>query len=78
MIRKLFASPHIAKDKKKTCFGILAKIDSTDMLGRTQKFCEAASPEPADKREAFMEIFENKQIGLQHLQELCRGWRQST
>ena len=78
MIRKLFASPHISQEKKKECFAKLAQIDSTDMLGRTQKFCESASPDPAGKREAFTVIFENKDIGLQHLQEMCRGWRQST
>ena len=78
MIRKIFGSIHLPKDKKKACFAKLAQLDKTDMIGRTQKFCEAASPEPEAKEEAFREIFDNKEIGLQHLQELCRGWRQSS
>ena len=57
---------------------LLAEHDSSDMLGRTQKFCESANPDPQGKRAAFSEIFDNKDVGLQHLQELCRGWRQSS
>lgn len=47
------------------------------MLGRTEKFCEAASPDPQSKREAFMTIFEQSdEMSLQHVQEMCRGFRQ--
>jgi len=48
------------------------------MIGRTEKFCEAADPNPDSKREAFMNIFENMDLGLQQLQEMCRGFRQSS
>ena len=43
---------------------MLAGLDSSDMLGRTEKFCEAANPDPESKRKAFNEIFNKKDIGL--------------
>ena len=64
MIRKIFGSPHISPKKKAECWSVLANLDSSDMLGRTEKFCEAANPNPASKRKAFNEIFNNKDIGL--------------
>ena len=64
MIRKIFGSPHISPEKKAECWSVLANLDSSDMLGRTEKFCEAANPDPESKRKAFNEIFNNKDIGL--------------
>ena len=64
MIRKIFGSPHISPEKKSECWSVLANLDSSDMLGRTEKFCEAANPNPESKRKAFNEIFNNKDIGL--------------
>lgn len=78
MVRKIFASSKITKEQKKECFETLAGLDQSDMLGRTQKFCEAASPEPAAKREAFQMIFDKTDMALQHLQEMCRGFRQGS
>lgn len=47
------------------------------MLGRTEKYCEAANPDLKSKREAFMTIFEgSSDMSLQHVQEMCRGYRQ--
>ena len=64
MIKKIFGSPHISKEKKSKCWTMLANLDSSDMLGRTEKFCESAQPDPESKRKAFNEIFNNKDIGL--------------
>ena len=64
MIKKIFGSPHIRKEKKSECWTMLANLDSSDMLGRTEKFCESAQPDPESKRKAFNEIFNNKDIGL--------------
>ena len=55
----------------------LAEFDTSDMLGRTQKYCEGANPDPVKKREAFIALFENQNdMSLQHVQEMCRGFRQ--
>ena len=77
LIRKMFGTSHIAKEQKKECFAQLAKMDQSDMLGLTEKFCEAASPDPQAKNEAFRTIFERSyDMSLQHVQEMCRGFRQ--
>ena len=78
MVRKLFGSLHISIEHKKECFAKLATLDQTDMIGRTEKFCEAANPDPKSKREAFMAIFDSEELGLQELTEMCRGFRQSS
>ena len=44
MVRKIVASSKITQEQKKESFAELAKLDSSDMLGRTEKYCEAASP----------------------------------
>ena len=77
LIRKIYGSEHIPIQQKKELFVQLAKIDTSDMLGRTEKFCQAADPNPDSKREAFMEIYERcSDMSLQHVQEMCRGFRQ--
>ena len=48
------------------------------MLGRTEKYCEAATPVESHKRQAFMAIFMDPKMTLQHVQEMCRGFRQSS
>ena len=58
MVRKLFSSVHIPRAQKKECFADLAQRDESDMLGRTQKYCEAADPDLESKGECFMTIFE--------------------
>lgn len=54
MVRKLFSSVHIPRAQKKECFATLAKLDESDMLGRTQKYCEAADPDLESKGQCFM------------------------
>lgn len=77
MVRKFFASSHIETEAKKESFKTLAKLDSSDMLGRTEKYCESANPDPTSKNEAFLTIFEgSSDMSLQHVQEMCRGYRQ--
>ena len=47
------------------------------MLGRTEKYCEAANRDPRSKREAFLKIFEGSdEMSLHHVQEMCKGYRQ--
>ena len=53
MVRNIFKSSVIPHQNKKECFAMLAKLDTSDMLGRTQKFCEAVVPNPSSKRETF-------------------------
>jgi len=36
---------------------MLAELDQSDMLGRTEKYCSAAHPDPESKHEAFQTIF---------------------
>ena len=77
MVRKIFASSSLPREQKKACFAKLAELDDSDMLGRTEKYCEGAEPDPTSKRESFLTIFEKSgELGLQDLQELCRGYRQ--
>ena len=76
LIRKIYGSEHIPIQQKKECFAQLAKLDTSDMLGRTEKFCQAADPNPDSKREALLTIFEHcSDMSLQHVQEMCRGFR---
>lgn len=58
MVRKLYSSLHLPRDEKKKCFEALASLDESDMLGRTQKYCEAADPDIDSKGESFLTIFE--------------------
>jgi len=44
LVRKIFSTSAISKESKKQCFKSLAKLDQSDMLGRTEKYCEAANP----------------------------------
>ena len=54
---------------------MLEKLDTSDMLGRTRKFCEAVVPDHSSKQEAFYTIFEGSDdLSLLHLEELCRGF----
>ena len=77
MVRKFFGSSHIETEAKKEAFKKLKECDQSDMLGRTEKYCEAADPDPKSKHEAFMTIFEgSSEMSLQHVQEMCRGYRQ--
>ena len=79
MLRKIYTLTSIPMEQKKECFKSLAALDSSDMLGRTEKYCFAADPTPENKREAFMTIFEKSgEMGLQHVQEMCRGYRQGS
>merc|ERR1719464_1838549 len=51
MIEKIFTSKTISPEKKKEAFNKLAEIDKSDMLGRTQKYCEACIPDLEAKKE---------------------------
>ena len=76
MVRKLFATTCITSEQKKECFAQLAKIDQSDMIGRTEVYCQAASPDKQSKYESFLTIFERSdEMSLQHVQEMCRGFR---
>lgn len=46
MVRKIFSSAHIPKEQKKECFATLSQLDTSDMLGRTEKYCQSADPDP--------------------------------
>lgn len=75
MVRRIFSSQATLSEQKKECFAKLAELDQSDMLGRTEKYCEAASPSIESKRESFVTIFEkNGEMSLQHLQEMCSGY----
>lgn len=77
LVRKIFTSRHIEHEQKKRCFAILEELDKSDMLGRTKQYCLAACPDESAKREALLTIFERcEDLSLQHLQEMCRGFRQ--
>jgi len=68
MVRKFFASSHIEPEAKQSTFRMLAELDESDMLGRTQKYCEAANPEANYKQKALLTIFENcNDMSLQHV-----------
>ena len=79
LVRKIFASKHIQHEAKKEAMAMLAKVDSSDMLGRTQKYCEAALPDLESKTQAQNILFEAcDDMTLQHVQEMCRGFRQGS
>ena len=58
MVKSIFASKHISIDIKEECLARLAEFDTSDMLGRTEKYCQGANPDPIKKREAFVALFE--------------------
>ena len=79
MLRKIYTLTSIPMRQKKVCFATLKALDSSDMIGRTEKYCSAADPDAASKRDTFMTIFEKSgEMGLQHVQEMCRGFRQGS
>ena len=75
MVRNIYKSTVIPLQNKKECFAMLAKLDTSDMLGRTQKYCEAVVPKASSKQEAFNTIFDGSDdMSMLHLEELCRGF----
>lgn len=42
---------------KEQAMTILAKIDSSDMLGRTKAYCEAAIPTVENKQQVWVKLF---------------------
>jgi len=77
MLRKLFATNHVPKEQLKEFFEQLAKLDSSDMLGRTKVYCEAASPNQDSKLETLLTVFtQSDSLSLQDVQEKCRGFCQ--
>ena len=82
MVRKIFGSTHIPHNQKTECFAALAKLDSSDMLKRTEVYCAAATPTLEAKRAAFLKLFTSddqegaEPMSLQEMQETCRGFCQ--
>ena len=68
LVKSIFTSKHIDIEVKEACLTKLAEFDTSDMLGRTTKYCEGANPDPIKKREAFIALFENQNdMTLQHV-----------
>ena len=77
MVKNIFASKTIDKDSKKAAFEKLKSLDSSDLLGRTQKYCESAVPDIEEKGRIFKMLLEEEEdIPLTHVQEMCLGMRQ--
>ena len=76
MIEKIFTSKTISEQKKKDAFAKLAKIDSSDMLERTKKYCEACVPDYEAKRVVWLGLMEMKEeVGVQGILAYGRGIR---
>ena len=77
MVEKIFTSKTISEQKKKDAFAKLAEIDSSDMLERTKKYCEACVPDYEAKRTVWLGLMEMKEeVGVQGILAYGRGMRQ--
>jgi hypothetical protein len=56
-VKKVYASTSIDMEVKEKMMAILAAADSSDMLGRTKAFCEAAIPTIESKRAVWTKLF---------------------
>ena len=79
MVKKIFTSKTINQENKKDAFSKLASIDSSDMLERTQKYCEACVPDYEQKRVVWLNMIEMKEdLGVLAIRSYGSGLRQAT
>jgi len=63
------------EDKQKA-MDKLASIDKTDLLGRTQAYCESVIPDIENKRKCWKKLFESdEKMSLYQTEEFCLGFK---
>ena len=76
LVEKIYASKHIPLENKKEAFAKLAKIDSSDLIVRTERYCQAAVPTLEAKRETMYILLESTEdIPLLQMESLCFGFK---
>ena len=77
MMEKIFTSKTIPAEKKKEAFAKLKTLDKSDSIEKTQKFCEAAIPDYAEKKRVWDGLMEMKEDpGVTAIIAYGRGMRQ--
>ena len=78
MVKKIYSSKKISLQEKKESLELLAKIDQSDLLSKTQAFCESAIPDISEKKKAWATIFSDKidGVGYANSNEICAGFKQ--
>jgi len=75
IVKKLHGSKDFTDEQRKQAFDVLREVDKTDMIGRTEKYCEAALPSLESKQKVWDMIFAaDENLPLLHLTNLCIGF----
>ena len=64
-------------DTKQQAMSKLEACDTSELLSRTKKYCEAALPTAENKRAVWAKLFDSKdEMSMKEVWEMCAGFRQ--
>jgi hypothetical protein len=76
MVKHIYGSASITQEKKDGAFAKLKEIDSSDLLTRTERYCESVIPTLEAKREAYNTLLDGVvEQTLQEMMAICYGCR---
>lgn len=76
MVKSIFGTTSIPHENKKESFAKLESIDNSDLVGRTQKYCQSTIPTVEAKREAYTMLLDGTDdCNLTQMTDMCLGLR---